>query len=137
VAASRVGKGILKPPQPSRDGSQKSGVVLVLALGSADAEIVVAAKIDIVVGRIAVLVEVEILVRQIDVFFLDDFLLLHFLELHRLLGLEHRLRVPAVAALDASDRVILAEVVETSAALRAAVDRRNQDRLANVADSGP
>jgi hypothetical protein len=56
------------------------------------------------------------LVSQVGIGFLG-FLLLDLLEGDRLLGLEHRLGIPLVPALDASHRLVLAEIVEALTAL--------------------
>ena len=95
-----------------------SGFVVAL-FGSGHTKIVVTAQIDVVVRRIAVLVDVEILFGQIGV--RDDLGLLDLFIGDRLLRLEHRIGLPGIAAFDAGDRVILAQIVKARAALRAAV----------------
>src|SRR5690606_16804521 len=97
-----------------------SAVVLVAVVALGHAKVVVAAKVDVVVGRILVVVDVlEIVVGEIGIGFLLDFLLLFFLEGNRLLGLEHRLGRPLVPAFDAGHRIVLAEVVKAFTALGA------------------
>src|SRR5687768_6423700 len=82
-------------------------VFLAVVAGARHAKIVVAPKVDVVVRRILAVVDIL------------GFLFLHFLERNRLLGLEHRLGNPLVAALDADDRIVLAEIVEAFTALGA------------------
>src|SRR5687767_1200457 len=121
------------PPLPGRaalyerrpDSARPLMVFLVLVARARHAEVVVAAKVDVVVGRILAFVDIlEVLVQvvaaEIGVGFLGLLVLLHFFERNRLLGLEHRLGKPLIAALDADDRIVLAEIVEAFTALGAA-----------------
>ena len=94
-------------------------IVAIVVIAAGNAEVIVAAKVNIIVRRIITIdcvdVDIEIVVGQISVVFL----LLDFLERHRLLGLEHRLRRPLVAAFDAFNRFVLGQIVKTRAAFRA------------------
>src|SRR5439155_7517486 len=92
----------------------------VVAAGARNADIVVAAEIDLIVRMLlGILVDDEILGSEIGILLLDLDLLLGGIERHRLLGLEDRLRIPGDPAIDASHGVFLAEVVEAGAALGA------------------
>ena len=102
------------------DSASLKSMIFLVVVGLGDAEVVVAAKVDIVVGRILALVDIlQFFVGQVGIRFLGLLGLLHLLERNRLLGLEHRLRSPLVAALDADDRIVLAEIVEPFTALGA------------------
>ena len=94
-----------------------SGIVGLAVVGP-DAEIVVATEIDIVIGRDIVIVDVEILELGLFLFLL---FLLDFLEWNRLLGLQDRFGIPLIATIDAGDRIVLAQIIEASAAFRAAM----------------
>ena len=112
--------------------------MLFVGLDPGDSQIVVAAQIDVVVGRILVVVDAfEILVAQIGVVG-DLDLLLDLLIRNRLLRLEHRFGLPRVTALDAGYGIVLAQIVEAGAAFRAAMlgtpfwlDHENPRRLAS------
>ena len=86
-----------------------------------DAQIVVTAQIDLVIRRIIVVIDVDILqivIGQIAVG-LVVLLLFLFLEGNWLLRLEHRLRRPFLTAFDAGDGIFLVQIVEAGAAVRA------------------
>jgi hypothetical protein len=101
----------------------KSALIIIVIATGRDAEIVITAKVDIIVRRIAVLIDVlnvfEIIIAaQIGIGVDIDFLL-DFLKRNRLLGLEHRLGRPGFTAFDAGNRVFLAKIVESFPALGA------------------
>ena len=81
----------------------------------------IAAEIDVVVRRIAVLVDVQIGIGQVGILDHFNLFLLDFFIRNRLLRLQHWLGMPGIAAFDASDGIVLAQVVKAGAALRAAV----------------
>ena len=96
-------------------------MIVAVVVADTDPEIFVSAQVDIVVRRIAVVIDIEILFGEIDILDFLGLLLLHFLEGDRLLRLEHRLGVPGISAIDASDRIVLAQIVKPGAAFRAAM----------------
>src|SRR5690606_5618687 len=101
-------------------GRRTSAFVFLVVARARHTQIVVAAQVDVVVGRILVLVDIfQFLVGQIGIGLLG-LLLLDLLERDRLLGLEHRFGIPLVPAFDARHRLVLAEIVEAFTALGAA-----------------
>ena len=58
-----------------------------------------------------------------DIFLHDLARLFGFLERHRLLRFQHRFRDPRIAAIDAGDRIILGQIIESGGAFRAATLR--------------
>ena len=94
--------------------------MLIFADRGFHAQIIVAAEIDLVIGRgLLVFTGVDILVIAGQVVVLLDQLGLGLLERQRLLGLQNRLRLPMRTAIDARDGIVLAEIVKTSGAFRA------------------
>jgi hypothetical protein len=93
-------------------------VIIVIASAGRYAQIIVPTKIDIIVGRIAICIDV------LDVFQIAQILipakieiclgihLLFFLKGQGLLGLEDRLGRPDVAAFNAGDRIVFAKIIE-------------------------
>src|SRR6478736_5409099 len=82
------------------DPAYRGSAIFVFVAARADfAEVVVAAEIDVVAAKIRI--------SLLGLLLLD-----RFRERDRLLRLEHRLGDPLVAALDADDRIVLAEIVE-------------------------
>ncbi len=92
--------------------------ILLAALNHDFGQVVVAADIDVIVIRrfIAVGVDVEIVGLQRGFALVLAACLLAGVERQRLLGLQDRLRSPAVAAIDAGDRVILRQIIEACSA---------------------
>lgn len=105
----------------------RSGIVVavVVALAFGNAKIVVSAKVDIVVRRIIVVVDILdilqliIVISEIAVGFAFFLLLFGIVEWNRLFRLEHRLGIPFMSALDAGYRFIIAEIVEAGSAIGA------------------
>jgi 3-phosphoshikimate 1-carboxyvinyltransferase len=93
-----------------------------LVLARVDAKIVVTAQIDLIVGGdFGVFIHVNIqIIAQISIgrCVAGRCFRLGFVVRHRLLGLEHGLRRPHVAAGDAGARLFLAEIVKTRCAFR-------------------
>ena len=105
MASPKLGKGL---------------IFITLIIVICNAQIVVAAEIDVVIGRIAIVIDVEFF-GQLGVCRLVSLGLLNFFLGNRLLRLQHRLLMPGMAAFDASDGIILAKIVKARAALRAAM----------------
>ena len=114
------------PPRARQAKKSALVGVVVVALGLGfDTEVVVAAKIDFIVGRIVVFIDVEIeivvivIAAQIAIRLGVLLLLAFFLGKNRLLRLQHGFGRPFFAAFDAGDGIVLVKIVEAGATVRA------------------
>src|SRR3546814_12829960 len=105
---------------PGPSPADESGFDVVVVRGG-DTQIVVDAKIDVIVGRLAVLIDsdVKITILVGRVVFLPDLAwLLCLFERPRLLRFQQRFRDPTIAAIDTSDRHQLRKISNTGCQFR-------------------